>query len=167
MTAVITWNEQLTVGHLIREHGRQLGFKSPIPVIMSWRLTENWALSVWIVCGVLLQDTNLNHLIVYCTHYFPKFQLHLFPGQGFTSFPKIKEPPQNSRHQSSDIEQGCWGRAGIRPHHEKLVSFVTLHLAFVHPCLEWYHSSVCVPAIVLGTRQVHQNFCNFYCVVYW
>jgi len=46
MTADSAQNGQLAVGHLIREHGRQLGFKSPFPVIMFQRLTENWALSV-------------------------------------------------------------------------------------------------------------------------
>jgi len=25
----------------------------------------------------------------------------------------------------------------IRAHHEKLVSFVTLCLGFLHPCIEW------------------------------
>jgi len=52
MTADSARNGQLAVGHLIREHGRQLGFKSPIPVIMSHRLKENWALSVSIVWAV-------------------------------------------------------------------------------------------------------------------
>jgi len=134
-----TQNGQLNVGHLIREHGKQLGFKSPPPGYHVLKVSRELGF-IGLNCvqcsyftGYKLEPLNcLLH-----SGYFPKFQLHLFPSQGFTSFPKIKELPQNSGHQSSELEQRCWGHTGIRPHHEKLVCFVTLRLGFMHHYLEW------------------------------
>jgi hypothetical protein len=98
-TAISTLRGQLTVGCLIREHGRQLGFKS-IPVIMSYRLTENWALSGRTVCGIVIcsalqvsvyYQTIPGHLIICCTQaVFQSFSFISSQVKGSQIFQKLR-----------------------------------------------------------------------------
>jgi hypothetical protein len=56
--------------------------------------------------------------------------------QEWTNFPKIQEPPQNSRQKKGAMKQvAYWIPANVRHHYRKVDTWVTWSPGFVHP---WY-----------------------------
>jgi hypothetical protein len=89
---------------------------------------------VWTLCQLELTQISLNNqsdALVWQEQTNSKSYMGLI--QGCTDFPKSK-PPENFRHQNSDIKQvPYWGSTNIRYHHTKFSNHANLLLGICAP----------------------------------